>query len=64
MYGVIAMETGNGLPAEAAKVLRAGECLPAGTTAEAVAHSVLFLLSDRAAAITGQALVVDAGASA
>jgi enoyl-[acyl-carrier-protein] reductase (NADH) len=28
------------------------------------AHAVAFLLSDRAAAITGQALQVDAGASA
>jgi enoyl-[acyl-carrier-protein] reductase (NADH) len=31
---------------------------------EDVAQAVRFLLSDRAAAITGQALVVDAGASA
>ena len=42
----------------------AGECLPGGISAGAVAEAVLFLLSDRAAAITGQTLVVDAGASA
>jgi 3-oxoacyl-[acyl-carrier protein] reductase len=49
---------------KAVAALRAGECLPGGTTAEAVAEAVVFLLSDRAAAITGQTLVVDAGASA
>lgn len=52
------------LPPAAVERLRADECLPAGVTAEAVADAVAFLLSDRAAAITGQALVVDAGASA
>ncbi len=45
-------------------MLRAGECLPGGVGALAVAEAVLFLLSDRASAITGQTLVVDAGASA
>jgi 3-oxoacyl-[acyl-carrier protein] reductase len=62
--GFVATDLTADLPAAAAAALRGGECLPGGTTAEAVAHSVLFLLSDRAAAITGQALVVDAGASA
>jgi enoyl-[acyl-carrier-protein] reductase (NADH) len=52
------------VPAAAAAALRAGECLPGGVSVGAVAEAVLFLLSDRAAAITGQTLVVDAGASA
>lgn len=52
------------LPAPAIAALRAGECLPGGVSAAQVADAVLFLLSDRAAAITGQTLVVDAGASA
>jgi 3-oxoacyl-[acyl-carrier protein] reductase len=62
--GFVATDMTAGLPAEAVKALRAGECLPAGTSAAAVADAVVFLLSARAAAITGQALVVDAGASA
>lgn len=52
------------LPGAASALLRSTECLPGGVTAAAVADAVRFLLSDRAAAITGQALVVDAGASA
>ena len=44
--------------------LRAAEVLPAGVTAASVADAVVFLLSDRAAAITGQALVIDAGLTA
>ena len=62
--GFVATGLTAGLPQAAIDHLRAGECLPGGTTAAAVADAVLFLLSDRAAAITGQALVVDAGASA
>ena len=52
------------VPRPAIDALRAGECLPGGVQAESVAAAVLFLLSDRAASITGQAIVVDAGASA
>lgn len=52
------------LPEAAVAALRAGECLARGVQAGDVAAAVLFLLSDRAAAITGHALVVDAGASA
>ena len=43
---------------------RQGECLAAGVDAASVAAAVLFLLSPGAASITGQCLVVDAGASA
>jgi len=44
--------------------LRAAEVLAGGVSASSVADAVAFLLSDRAAAITGQTLVVDAGVSA
>lgn len=62
--GFVPTDMTAGLPPEQAKVLRAGECLPAGVEPRHVADAVLFLLSDRAAGITGQSLVVDAGASA
>lgn len=52
------------LPADKVEALRAAECLPDGVRAEDVAAAVAFLLSPAAAAITGQALVIDAGASA
>ncbi len=44
--------------------LRAHECLPGGTSAADVANLIAFLVSDRASAITGQAIAVDAGTSA
>jgi 3-oxoacyl-[acyl-carrier protein] reductase len=62
--GFVATDMTAGLPAAAIQALRAGECLPGGVSAAAVAEAVVFLLSPRAAAITGQALVVDAGVSA
>ena len=46
---------------EQVKALRAAEALPGGVTAASVADAVTFLLSDRAACITGQTLVIDAG---
>jgi 3-oxoacyl-[acyl-carrier protein] reductase len=52
------------LPAPVVEQLRAAECLKTGVTPAAVADAVVFLLSERAAAITGHALVVDAGCSA
>jgi 3-oxoacyl-[acyl-carrier protein] reductase len=62
--GFVATEMTSGLPSATVDFLRAGECLPEGTSAASVADAVLFLLSDRAAAVTGQTLVVDAGTSA
>ncbi len=62
--GFVATDLTAGVPAAAVTALRAGESLAGGTSTGAVAQAVLFLLSDRAAAITGQTLVVDAGASA
>jgi len=49
---------------EMIKALRASEVLPGGVTAVSVASAVAFLLSDRAASMTGQALVIDAGLTA
>ena len=62
--GFVATDLTLDLPPRAVEVLRASECLTAGTDAEAVARAVAFLLSDHAATITGQSIVVDAGASA
>jgi len=62
--GFVATDLTAGLPQAAIDTLRAGECLARGTTPADVADAVVFLLSGRAAAITGQALVVDAGATA
>jgi 3-oxoacyl-[acyl-carrier protein] reductase len=52
------------VPQAAIDALRSGECLPGGVRMESVAGAVQFLLSERSASITGQAIVVDAGASA
>ncbi len=62
--GFVATDLTAGLPAAAVAYLRAGECLARGVHPGDVAMAVQFLLSDRAAGITGQSLVVDAGASA
>ena len=52
------------LPSFVVEQMRAPEVLGRGTTAEDVASTIGFLLSEESAAITGQTLVVDAGASA
>lgn len=62
--GFVSTDLTAGVPEAAVAQLRAGESLPGGVGPGAVADAVVFLLSDRAAAITGQTLVVDAGASA
>lgn len=62
--GFVATDMTNGLGAADVERLRSRECLPTGTSAGDVAQAVSFLLSDRAAAITGQCLLVDAGSSA
>ena len=62
--GFVATDMTASLPEDMVRALRSGECLPGGISAADVAQAVTFLLSDRAAAITGQALLVDAGASA
>jgi enoyl-[acyl-carrier-protein] reductase (NADH) len=49
------------VPPEQVKTLRSAEALPAGVTPDSVAGAVVFLLSERAASITGQTLVIDAG---
>jgi len=46
------------------RALRSHECLRRGTSAGDVANLVMFLISEKAAAITGQALIVDSGTSA
>ncbi len=62
--GFVATDLTADLSPEQIGHLRAGECLPGGVRAESVAAAVAFLLSAGAASITGQTLVVDAGASA
>jgi 3-oxoacyl-[acyl-carrier protein] reductase len=62
--GFVATDLTAGLPEAAVAFLRGGECLARGVQPADVAEAVTFLLSDRAAAITGQTLVIDAGASA
>ena len=62
--GLVMTEMIADTPPERLKELRAIEALPSGTSPEDVAAMIVFLLSDRAAAITGQAFLVDAGSTA
>lgn len=62
--GFVATDMTANLPEEVVRSLRSHECLPRGTSAADVGNLVAFLLSERAAAITGQSLHVDAGTSA
>ena len=59
--GFVPTEMVADIPPEKVKTLRSAEALPAGVTTGGVAGAIVFLLSDAAAAITGQTLVVDAG---
>ena len=62
--GFVATDLTAGLEPAKVTALRANECLPDGVSVESVAQAVVFLLSERASSITGQTLIVDAGASA
>ena len=62
--GFVPTEMVADLPPAKVAALRAAEALPAGVTTDGVAATVVFLLSDRSAGITGQSLVIDAGLTA
>jgi 3-oxoacyl-[acyl-carrier protein] reductase len=62
--GFVPTDMTASLREDVVRALRSHECLPRGTSAADVANLVTFLISDRAAAITGQALIVDSGTSA
>lgn len=62
--GFVATDLTDSVPEGVAAELRVMETLRSGTSPRAVAEAVAFLVSDRSSAITGQTLVVDAGASA
>jgi 3-oxoacyl-[acyl-carrier protein] reductase len=62
--GFVPTDMTASLPEGVVRTLRSHECLARGTSAADVANLVAFLISDRAAAITGQALLVDSGTSA
>lgn len=59
--GFVPTEMVADIPPDRVKALRSAEALPAGVTTGGVAGAIAFLLSDAAASITGQTLVVDAG---
>jgi 3-oxoacyl-[acyl-carrier protein] reductase len=62
--GLVMTEMIADTPAEKLASLRATEALPSGTLPEDVASLVVLLVSDAGRAITGQAILVDAGSTA
>lgn len=62
--GFVPTDMTTQLPEDVVRALRSHECLARGTSAQDVADLVMFLVSDRSAAITGQALIIDSGTSA
>lgn len=62
--GFVATTMTAHLDEQRVRQLRAPECLPDGVSARQVAQVISFLLFSDSSAITGQALRVDAGASA
>jgi 3-oxoacyl-[acyl-carrier protein] reductase len=64
MPGFVETDMTSDLPEAVVNGLRSSEVLPGGTSPKSVADAVVFLLSDRASAITGQTVIVDAGTTA
>ncbi len=62
--GFVATDMTVALPPAAVQALRSHECLARGTSPADIANLIAFLVSERAAAITGQAIAIDAGTSA
>jgi 3-oxoacyl-[acyl-carrier protein] reductase len=62
--GLVMTEMIADTPPDRLAALRAIEALPSGTRPQDVAGLIVFLLSDAGRAITGQAILVDAGSTA
>jgi len=62
--GFVPTDMTASIPEDVVRALRSHECLRRGTSAGDVANLVMFLISEKAAAITGQAMIVDSGTSA